>query len=117
MVESESVPLLSGIRSLPLCLYCVVKKWMGLQHLFLVIAIIPVLLSINSHSFVSDKCNFMDHSDDQSDFAPDDELLMQQEIMLLKMKAFHNSKIMEEEYEILQKEIREKYSFKHLSDD
>jgi hypothetical protein len=59
----------------------------------------------------------MDHSDDQSDFAPDDDLLMQQEIMLLKMKAFHNSKITEEEYEILEKEIREKFSFKHRSDD
>ena len=61
--------------------------------------------------------NFMDHSDDQSDFAPDDDLLMQQEIMLLKMKAFHNSSMTEEEYEILEKEIREKYSHRHRSGD
>jgi hypothetical protein len=59
----------------------------------------------------------LDHSDDQSDFAPDDDLLMQQEIMLLKMKAFHNSNITEEEYEIMEKEIREKFSHSHLSDD
>ena len=59
----------------------------------------------------------MDHSDDQSDFSPDDDLLMQQEIMLLKMKAFHNSSMTEEEYEILEKEIREKYSNRYPSDD
>lgn len=59
----------------------------------------------------------MDHSDDQSDFAPDDDLLMQQEIMLLKMKAFHNSSMTEEEYEMLEKEIREKYSYRGRSDD
>ena len=59
----------------------------------------------------------MDHSDDQSDFAPDDDLLMQQEIMLLKMKAFHNSSMTEEEYEILEKEIRENYSYRHQLDD
>ena len=54
----------------------------------------------------------MDHSDDQSDFSPDDDLLMQQEIMLLKMKAFHNSSMTEEEYEFLEKEIRKKYSYR-----
>jgi len=59
----------------------------------------------------------MNHSDDQSDFTPDDDLLMQQEIMLLKMKAFHNSSMTEEEYEILEKEIRKKYSHRHRSDD
>ena len=59
----------------------------------------------------------MDHSDDQSDFSPDDDLLIQQEIMLLKMKAFHNSSMTEEEYKILEKEIREKYSYRHRSDD
>ena len=59
----------------------------------------------------------MDHSDDQSDFEPDDDLLMQQEIMLLKMKAFHNSSMTEEEYEILENEIREKYSHRHRSGD
>jgi hypothetical protein len=42
---------------------------------------------------------------------------MQQEIMLLKMKAFHDSNMTEEEYEILEKEIWEKYSHRHLSDD
>ncbi len=59
----------------------------------------------------------MDHSDDQSDFAPDDDLLMKQEIMLLKMKAFHNSSMTEEEYEILEKEIRKNYSHRLLLDD
>lgn len=59
----------------------------------------------------------MDHSDDQSDFSPDDDLLIQQEIMLLKMKAFHNSSMTEEEYETLEKEIREKYSNRHRSGD
>ena len=66
---------------------------------------------------LSGKIHLMDHSDDQSDFSPDDDLLMQQEIMLLKMKAFHNSSMTEEEYEILEKEIREKYSHRHRSDD
>ena len=47
----------------------------------------------------------MDHSDDQLDFAPDNDLSMQQEIMLLKMKAFHNSSMTEEEYDMLEKEI------------
>jgi hypothetical protein len=59
----------------------------------------------------------MDHSDDQLDFAPDDDLSMQQEIMLLKMMAFHNSSMTEEEYDMLEKEIREKYSYKNRSDD
>ena len=59
----------------------------------------------------------MDHSDDQSDFEPDDNLLMRQEIMLLKMKAFHNSSMTEEEYEMLEKEIREKYSLRLWYDD
>ena len=59
----------------------------------------------------------MDHSDDQSDFAPDDDLLMKQEIMLLKIKAFHNSSMTEKEYELLEKEIREKYSYRLWSDD
>ena len=61
--------------------------------------------------------NLMDHSDDQSDFSPDDDLLIQQEIMLLKMKAFHNSSMTEEEYERQEKEIRENYSRKYRSDD
>ena len=59
----------------------------------------------------------MDHSYDQSDFAPDDDLLMQQEIMLLKMKAFQNSSLTVEEYNVLEKEIRAKYAYKHHSDD
>ena len=59
----------------------------------------------------------MDHCEDQSDFAPDDDLSMHQEIMLLKMKAFHNSSMTEIEYEMLEKEIREKYSLRHRSDD
>jgi len=66
---------------------------------------------------LSGKINIMDHSDDQSDFAPDDDLLLQQEIMLLKMKAFHNSSMTEEEYEMLEKEIREKYTHRNRSDD
>ena len=66
---------------------------------------------------LSGKIHLMDHSDDQSDFEPDDDLLMQQEIMLLKMKAFHNSSMTEEEYEILENEIREKYSHRHRSGD
>ena len=61
--------------------------------------------------------HLMDHSDDQSDFSPDDDLLMQQEIMLLKMKAFHNSSMTEEEYDFLEKEIRKKYSQRNRSDD
>ena len=61
--------------------------------------------------------NFMDHSDDQSDFAPDDDLLMQQEIMLLKIKAFNDSSITDEEFKREEKAIRKKYAYKHLGDD
>ena len=39
---------------LTLYLYCVVEMPVGLQQV-LEIAIIPVLLTINSHSFISDK--------------------------------------------------------------
>ncbi len=59
----------------------------------------------------------MDHSDDQSDFAPDDDLLMQQEIMLLKIKAYENSSMSEEEFQREEKKIRQKYAYKHQSDD
>ena len=59
----------------------------------------------------------MDHSDDQSDFAPNDDLLQEQEIMLLKIKAYENSSMSAEEYEILEKEIRKKYAYKYQSDD
>ena len=58
------------------------------------------------------------HSDDQSDFAPDDDLLMQQEIMLLKIKAYENSTTMtDEDFQREEKEIRKKYANKHRSDD
>ena len=60
----------------------------------------------------------MDQSDDQSDFAPDDDLLMQQEIMLLKIKAYENSTTMtDEEFQREEKAIRHKYAYKHLGDD
>ncbi len=59
----------------------------------------------------------MDHIDDQSDFAPDDDLLMQQEIMLLKIKAYENSSMTDEEFQLEEKAIRKKYAYKHLGDD
>ena len=59
----------------------------------------------------------MDHSDDQSDFAPDDDLLLQQEIMLLKIKAYETSSMTDEEFQIAEKAIRHKYAYKHLGDD
>jgi hypothetical protein len=58
----------------------------------------------------------MDHSDDQSDFAPDDDLLLQQEIMLLKIKAY-NSSMTDEEFQLEEKAIRKKYAYKYLGDD
>jgi hypothetical protein len=58
----------------------------------------------------------MDRSDDQSDFSPDDDLLMQQEIMLLKIKAYENSCITEEEFQREEKEIRAKYAYRYQSD-
>lgn len=60
----------------------------------------------------------MDHSDDQSDFAHDDDLLMQQEILLLKIKAYENSTAMtDEDFQREEKEIRKKYAYKYQSDD
>jgi hypothetical protein len=60
----------------------------------------------------------MDHSDDQSDFAHDDDLLMQQEILLLKIKAYENSTTMtDEDFQREEKEIRKKYAYKYQSDD
>ena len=59
----------------------------------------------------------MDHCDDRSDFDPDDDLTLHQEIMLLKLRAFHNSSMTDVEYELLEKEIREKYSHRNRSDD
>jgi hypothetical protein len=58
----------------------------------------------------------MDHSDDQSDFAPDDDLLMQQEIMLLKIRAYENSSMTDEDFQREEKAIRKKYAYKHLGD-
>ncbi|MBP6237857.1 MAG: hypothetical protein KA270_07055 [Saprospiraceae bacterium] len=48
----------------------------------------------------------MDHSDDQSDFSPDDDLLMQQEIMLLKIKAYENSSMTDDEFQREETAIR-----------
>ncbi len=59
----------------------------------------------------------MDHSDNQSDFEPDDDLNLHQEIMLLKLRTFHNSSMTEQEYELLEDEIREKYAFRNRNDD
>ncbi|MBP6235783.1 MAG: hypothetical protein KA536_06565 [Saprospiraceae bacterium] len=59
----------------------------------------------------------MDHSDDQSDFNPDVDLLMQQEIMLLKIKAYENSSMTDEEFQVEEKAIRHKYAYKHFGDD
>jgi len=60
----------------------------------------------------------MDHSDDQSDFEPDDDLLMRQEIMLLKIKAYENSTTMtDDDFKREEQEIRKKYAYKFRSDD
>ena len=59
----------------------------------------------------------MDYSDDQSDFAPDDDLRMQQEIMLLKIKAYENSSMTDDDFKREEKEIRKKYAYKFRSDD
>ncbi|HLO55462.1 MAG TPA: hypothetical protein VK169_14305 [Saprospiraceae bacterium] len=52
----------------------------------------------------------MDHSDDQEDFAPDDDITLQQELMLLKAMAYNKSSMTNAEYERLEKEIRDKYA-------
>lgn len=53
----------------------------------------------------------MDHSDDQVDFAQDDDITLQQELMLLKAMAYNNSSTMTDaEYDRLEKEIRGKYA-------
>ena len=60
----------------------------------------------------------MDHSDDQSDFAPHNDLLMRQEIKLLKIKAYENSTTMtDEDFQREENEICAKYAFRHNSDD
>ncbi len=51
----------------------------------------------------------MEHSDDQEDFAPDDDITLQQELMLLKAMAYNNSSMTDTEYERLEKEIKNKY--------
>ena len=53
----------------------------------------------------------MDHSDDQEDFAPDDDITLQQELMLLKAMAYNNS-MTDAEYDRLEKEIRAKYDLR-----
>lgn len=52
----------------------------------------------------------MDHSEVQEDFAPDDDITLQQELMLLKAMAYNNSSMTDAEYERLEKEIRAKYA-------
>lgn len=52
----------------------------------------------------------MDHRDDQEDFAPDDDITLQQELMLLKAMAYNNSSMSDAEYDRLEKEIRVKYA-------
>jgi len=51
----------------------------------------------------------MDHSDDQEDFAPDDDITLQQELLLLKAMSYNNS-MTDAEYDRLEKEIRDKYA-------
>jgi len=58
----------------------------------------------------------MDHSDDQEDFAPDDDITLQQELMLLKAMAYNNSSMTDAEYEQLEKEIRAKYDHRRWDD-
>jgi hypothetical protein len=52
----------------------------------------------------------MDHSDDQEDFAPDDDITLQQELMLLKAMAYNSSAMTDGEFDRLEKEIRDKYA-------
>ncbi|HLO55466.1 MAG TPA: hypothetical protein VK169_14325 [Saprospiraceae bacterium] len=59
----------------------------------------------------------MDHSDDQEDFAPDDDITLQQELLLLKVMAYNNSSMAETEYERLEKEIRAKYADRMRGED
>jgi hypothetical protein len=58
----------------------------------------------------------MDHSDDQEDFAPDDDITLQQELMLLKAMAYNNSNMTDAEYDRLEKEIRDKYDYRRWAD-
>ncbi|HMR89256.1 MAG TPA: hypothetical protein PKD51_13940 [Saprospiraceae bacterium] len=59
----------------------------------------------------------MDHSDDQEDFAPDDDITLQQELMLLKAMAYNNSSMTDAEYERLEKEIRAKYDLRRWGEE
>ncbi len=53
----------------------------------------------------------MDNSDDQEVFAPDDDISLQQELMLLKTMAYNNSSTMTDaEYDRLEKEIKGKHA-------
>jgi hypothetical protein len=59
----------------------------------------------------------MDHSDNQEDFFPDDDITLQQELMLLKAMAYNNSSTMTDaEYDRLEKEIRTKYDHRRWGD-
>ena len=69
---------------------CVVKVKLGLSSRFVVIIL------------------DMEFIDDQEDFYPDDDLSLEQEINLLKRKAYENM-LSDEEYNRMEKEIREKY--------
>ena len=59
----------------------------------------------------------MEHSDDESDFAPVVDLAMKQEIILLNWKPFHFFTMSEEESIMLEDEIREKSYRKKRTDD
>jgi len=54
----------------------------------------------------------MDHSDDQEDFAPDDDITLQQELLLLKAMAYNNSSMTDAEYDRMEKEIRAKFDLR-----
>ncbi|HLO55159.1 MAG TPA: hypothetical protein VK169_12775 [Saprospiraceae bacterium] len=54
----------------------------------------------------------MDQSDDQEDFAPDDDITLQQELILLKAMAYNHSSMTDADYDRLEKEIRAKYDLR-----
>ena len=54
----------------------------------------------------------MYHSDDQEDFAPDDDITLQQELLLLKAMAYNNSSMTDAEYDRMEKEIRAKFDLR-----
>jgi hypothetical protein len=60
----------------------------------------------------------MDHSDDQEDFAPDDDITLQQELMLLKAMVYDNRSTMTDaEYDRLEKEIKDKHDHRRWESD